>query len=162
MGTLKKKVFCLKDRTIRPFNSDLETIAIHTHSPSLLFLFFNLLRFLFFFNVLIYFWLSWVFIAAHGLSLVAASRGYSPGAVGGLPLLQSLGSRAQVQWLWLTGLVALQRVGSSQTGDGTHVPCIGRQILHHCTTREVLLSSFLFVAWFMFFPVQHAVKYTNL
>ena len=41
--------------------------------------------------------MSWVFIAAHGLSLVAASGGYSPGAVGGLPLLQSLGSRAQSQ-----------------------------------------------------------------
>ena len=25
----------------------------------------------------IYFWLHWVFVAVHGLSLVAASRGYS-------------------------------------------------------------------------------------
>ena len=29
----------------------------------------------------IYFWLRWVFVAAHGLSLVAASRGYSSVAV---------------------------------------------------------------------------------
>ena len=31
--------------------------------------------------LLIYFWLHWVFIAAHGLSLVAVSRGYSLVAV---------------------------------------------------------------------------------
>ena len=37
-----------------------------------------------------------------------------------------------------TGIVAPKRVGSSQTRDRTHVPCIGRQILIHCTTREVL------------------------
>ena len=40
--------------------------------------------------------------------------------------------------LWLTGLVAPQHVGSSQTRAQTHVPCIGRQILNHCTTREAL------------------------
>ena len=32
---------------------------------------------LFFFFFLIHFWLPWVFIAARGLSLVAASGGYS-------------------------------------------------------------------------------------
>ena len=40
--------------------------------------------------------------------------------------------------LWLTGLVAPRHVGSSQTRARTHVPCIGRQILNHCTTREAL------------------------
>ena len=35
------------------------------------------------------------------------------------------------------GLVALRHVGYSQTRDRTHVPCIGRQIPNHCTTREV-------------------------
>ena len=39
--------------------------------------------------------------------------------------------------LWCTGLVALQHVGSSQTRDRTHVPCIGRQILNPWTIREV-------------------------
>ena len=29
-------------------------------------------------------------------------------------------------------------MGSSQTRDWTHVPCIGRWIRNHCTTREVL------------------------
>ena len=41
----------------------------------------SLSLFLFFFNIFIYlfiyFWLHWVFVAARGLSLVAASRGYS-------------------------------------------------------------------------------------
>ena len=37
----------------------------------------QLLLFLFFINLFIYFWLLWVFVAAHWLSLVAASRVYS-------------------------------------------------------------------------------------
>ena len=43
---------------------------------------------------------------------------------------------AQAQQLWLTGLVALRHVGSSRTRARTRVPCIGRQILNHCATRE--------------------------
>ena len=35
------------------------------------------------------------------------------------------------------GLAAPRHVGSSQARAGTHVPCIGRQILNHCATREV-------------------------
>ena len=38
--------------------------------------------------------------------------------------------------LWLMGLVALRHVGSSQTRARTHVPCISRQILNYCATRE--------------------------
>ena len=38
--------------------------------------------------------------------------------------------------MWLTGPVALRHVGSSQTRARTRVPCIGRQILNHCATRE--------------------------
>ena len=41
---------------------------------------------------------------------------------------------AQAQQLWLTGLVALRHVASSQTRAWTRVPCIGRQILNHCAT----------------------------
>ena len=37
--------------------------------------------------------------------------------------------------LWLMGLFALWHVESSQTRHGTHVPCSGRQILTHCTTK---------------------------
>ena len=38
---------------------------------------FYLFFFFFFINLFIYFWLHWVFVAARGLSLVAASGGYS-------------------------------------------------------------------------------------
>ena len=53
----------------------------------------------FFFNF-IYFWLHWVFIAARGLSLVEASRGYSSLRCTGfslwrLLLLRSTGPRAR-------------------------------------------------------------------
>ena len=36
----------------------------------------------------------------------------------------------------LVGLDALWHMDSSQARDLTHVPCIGRQILNQCTTRE--------------------------
>ena len=39
------------------------------------------------------------------------------------------------------GLVPQRHVGSSRTRDRTHVPCIGKRILNHCATREVLLRS---------------------
>ena len=45
---------------------------------------------------------------------------------------------AQAQQPWLMGLVAPRHVGSSQTRARTRVPCIGRQILNHCATREAL------------------------
>jgi len=42
------------------------------------------------------------------------------------------GSRARgFRWLWCTGLVALQHVGSSWTRDRTCDSCIGRWILYH-------------------------------
>ena len=44
--------------------------------------------------------------------------------------------------MWLTGLVAPWHVGSSQTRARTREPCIGRQILNHCATREALLETF--------------------
>ena len=55
------------------------------------------------------------------------------------------GSRAQAQQLWRTGLVAPRRVGSSWTRTRTHVSCIGRRILNHCTTREALYLTFLII-----------------
>ena len=106
-------------------------------------------------------------VAVHGLSLVAVSGGYSSLQCAGfslqwLLLLQSTGSRhtgfsscgtwAQQLWLagsrvlaqqlWSTGLVALWHVGSSPTRARTRVPCIGRQTLNHCTTREVPILVF--------------------
>ena len=41
------------------------------------------------------------------------------------------------------GLVTLRHVGSSQTRAQTHVPCIGRWILNHCTTREAPVKAIL-------------------
>ena len=45
--------------------------------------------------------------------------------------------------LWHPDLVTPQHEPSSQTGDQTHIPCIGRQILIHWTTREVPENMFL-------------------
>ena len=44
---------------------------------------------------------------------------------------------------WHTGSVALQHVGSSWTRRQICVPCIGRWIHNHWTTREVPCDSFL-------------------
>ena len=43
----------------------------------------------------------------------------------------------RAQQLWCMGLAAPWHVGSSSTRDQTLVPCIGRKILLHCTTRAV-------------------------
>ena len=53
-------------------------------------------------------------------------------------LLQSTVSRGWIQKLWQTDLVAPRQEGSSWTRDQTCVPGIGRWVLNHWTTREVL------------------------
>ena len=95
----------------------------------------------------IYLWLCWVFVSVQGLSLVVESGGHSSSRCVGFSLsrpllLRSKAPDAQAQQLWLMGLVAPRHVGSSQTRARTHVPCIGRQILNHCTTREALFAYF--------------------
>ena len=62
------------------------------------FLFFNMFL-IFILFIIIYFWLRWVLIAAHGLSLVAVSGGYSSlwcaaFSLRWLLLLRSMGSRS--------------------------------------------------------------------
>ena len=57
---------------------------------------------LIYFILFIYFWLHWVFVAAHGLSLVAASRGYSSLQV--RVLLSVVASLAAEQGLQARGL----------------------------------------------------------
>ena len=77
------------------------------------------------------------------LSLVAASGGYSLGAA--RMLLTAVACLVAEHWLevhglqqlWCTGLVALRHVESSQTRDQACVPCIGRWIHIHYSTREV-------------------------
>ena len=78
-----------------------------------------------------------LFIAVRGPLTVAAS----PVAEHRLQMrrLSSCGSRAQL----LRG-----HVGSSQTRAGTRVPCIGRQILNHCATREALWIYFLWLYYY--------------
>ena len=56
----------------------------------------------------------------------------------GLQQLPHMNYRAQALQLRSMGLAAPGHVESSQTRDRTHFPCIGRQILNHRTTREVL------------------------
>ena len=107
--------------------------------------------FFFFFKV-VNFWLCWVFVAKHRLSLVAASRGYSLVIVCRFLFavvflvadhrFQACG----LPWLWLTGLVTLLHVESSQTRDRPHVPCIGRHIPNHWVSREVLWG-LLYQCW---------------
>ena len=107
----------------------------------------------------LYFFFNFIYLfllfAVLGLSCCAlafsslASRGYSLVAVHGLlnagaslvaeHRLQACG----LQQPWLMGLVALQHVRSSWIRDQTCVPCTGRQILNHWTTREVPLCLFL-------------------
>ena len=55
--------------------------------------------------------------------------------------------------MWLTGLVAPRHVGSSQTRARTRVPCIGRQILNHCATREAQ-----FLDFFPQIPVRYILE----
>ena len=96
------------------------------------------------FQYILYLWLHWVFVVAHRLSLVAASRGCS-----------SLTCTS----FWLQGLLLLQSTGSRQTGSvvvahklscstecglfpdqGSNLyPCTGRRMLNHCATKEVPL-----------------------
>ena len=118
----------------------------------------------FFFYFFIYLFLAALgLVAVCGLSLVAASKGYSSLQHAGFSLrwllllrrmasrrpgfsscstgaqqLWLASSRAPAQQLWRTGLAAPRDVGSSQTRARTHIPCIGRWILNHCATREAL------------------------
>ena len=85
-----------------------------------------------------------LFVAVCGLLIVVASLiAEHRLQAHGLQQLWLTGFRAQAQQLWLSGLVAPWHVGSSRTRDRTCVPCIGRQILNHCTTREALYCPLL-------------------
>ena len=90
------------------------------------------------------FLLHWVFVASHGLDLVAESwaspRDGSWTSVIATHRLSSHGSwvlKCMSFSLWCAGVVAPWHVESSGTKDQTHVPCISRQILIHWTIREI-------------------------
>ena len=95
------------------------------------------------------FWLCWGFVAAHRLSLVAAS--WATPLCGGLALgaslvvehglrwLQLVDSGAQPQQLWLVGLAALWHVAFLP--DQKPNPCrpaVAGGVLTHCTTKDIL------------------------
>ena len=73
-------------------------------------------------------------MAAHGFSLVAASRGYSLAAFLRLHISEAslvTKSRLGGSVVRANGLVAPRHMESSQIGDQTCIPCAGRQILNH-------------------------------
>ena len=65
----------------------------------------------------------------------------------------TVGFSPQWLFLWCTGLAAPRHVGSSRTRDWTRVPCTGRWILNHQTTRKVpsafFTSRFNFIIWIL-------------
>ena len=86
-----------------------------------------------------------LFVAVHGFLTAVASlvvehrllgaQASAVAATGLVTVAQRL--LAVAQGVQSTGSVALQHVESFWTRDWTHVPCIGRLILIHCTPREV-------------------------
>ena len=95
---------------------------------------------------LIYFWLCCVFAALPGLSPVAASGATLPCDLQASHWRFSCcGAWALNVWaksLCCSGLAPLRHVGSSRTRNRTCVPCIGRWLPSHCSTREVLAPCF--------------------
>ena len=124
------------------------------YAPNIIILFLKIHSFIHYFS----FWLPWVFIAAHRLSLVSKSRSYPLATVHKrLTGVTSLvaepgleGMQTSVIVAHSTGLIALQQVESSRIRNGTCVLCIGRQILMHCATREVIMLLLLISV--QFFP----------
>ena len=100
--------------------------------------------YIFFKFYLFYFWLLWVFLAVHGLSLVVASRSYSLVSVQGcslqgLLLLWSTGSRVPGFSSCSMGSVCGRMAHGVFLDQRLNLcPLHGRQILNHWTTREVL------------------------
>ena len=89
------------------------------------------------------FWLCCVFVAAHSLSMVAVSRGYS--------FLQCTGFSLRWFVLWSASSVAVVHSlaaprygGSSCTRDRTRVSRVGRQILNHWPPEK---SCQYFLVW---------------
>ena len=70
--------------------------------------------------------------------------------------LQHVGSLLQPEGFSSCGMWVYLPLGmwhlSSLTKDPTQVPCIGRQILYHWTTRQVLKHSFYH--WFFYSPIH--------
>ena len=110
---------------------------------SVLNLWFHVLLFVFYFLIYIHLWLLWVFIAAQAVSGCGKKGLFSVVMRGLLTVVTSLVGEHRFQalglhWLWCTGFSCSAVCRSSRPRDRTRVPSIGRWILIHCTTREVL------------------------
>ena len=126
--------FCLETlNTLAAYFSSLHLYLSPSHKPCEAFFivtawqFSNLFWSVFLkqFSSFILVWWCWVCIAAHRAFSRCGEQ--APLALGARP-----------QWFWSRGLLGLQLVGSSWTGDRTCVPCIGRRILIHCVARKSL------------------------
>ena len=101
------------------------------------FLFFYIYIYLFIF----YFWLCWVFVSVRGPSPVEASGGHSSSRCAGLSLsrpllLRSTGSRRAGSVIVAHGPSCSGACGIFPDQGSNPCPCIGRQTLNHCATRE--------------------------
>ena len=97
--------------------------------------------FLIFIYLFIYLWLCWVFVSVRGFSPVAASGSHSSSRCAGLSLsrpllLRSTGSRCAGSVAVAHGLSCSAACGIFPDQGSNPCPCIGRQILNHCATRE--------------------------
>ena len=93
-------------------------------------------------------------MAVRGLLIIAAS-----------PVAEHRLQTRRLSNLWLTGSVAPRHVGSSQTRARTRVPCIGRQILNHCATREaqeIILTLGKIASFKGYLYARHCVKHYYL
>ena len=123
--------------------------------------------FFFFFNKFIFLWLCWVFVSVRGLSLVAASGGYSSSRCAGfslswLLLLRSTGSRCAGSVVVLHGLSCSAACGILP--DQGSNPCslhwqADSQPLHH---QGSPLFKFLFSIWLVYFTLGTHVAYGRL
>jgi len=110
--------------------------------------------FLFFFPFKIYLLLSVLgLVASCRLSLIVVSVGYSSCSAlvshcSGFFFWAQVLEHESSQQLWCKGSVASSHVESSRTRDQTCVPCIGKQILNHWTTRKVQNGHF-FKSYFL-------------
>ena len=105
-------------------------------------------RFFLNFIYLFIFGCVWVFVSVRGLSLVVASGGQSSSQCAGLspswPLpLRSTGSRRAGSVVVAHGPSRSAARGIFPDQGSNRVPCIGRQVLNHCATREALISIYI-------------------
>ena len=112
-----------------------------------------------FIYLFIYFWLCWVFVSVRGLSPVAASGGHSSSRCKGLSLsrpllLRGTGSRRAGSVIVAHGPSCSAACGIFPNQGSNPCPCIGRQILNHCATREALF-------YFLFSYLPSYFEYCN-